>query len=645
MAVEKMYMMSLIGKLEDLDSVLTDIICAERISLTNALNQIEQEGLTMEISNEDLDKKVDFNYVTTVNKDDNVDAWLRKAERVKEVFQIDLEDDPKNYCGILDASEIDAIYAELESDIERIRSKRQRIQDLEKIEENYRLIQGLDVRIEELREMEYFDFRFGRLSSENKAKLRKHDDKLLASVFQVQVGDGNDVFLTIYPKKVAQETDRILRSLNWKEINLDPSFTGTVEEVLDEIAKEKETLTKAIDQENREMKEGKASEHERYRMLISAVMNREKTEQLKSLVASGSRYFNLTGWVPQSDAEIVTKMFTGYDDMLLNLSDPEETPSLMPPTRLQNNKFFEPFEMLVNMYGTPNYFEIDPTPYFGITYMLLFGMMFGDVGQGIIFALIGWLLRNKTEHFGQLLIRIGLASTVFGFLYGSVFSLENILPALLIRPFQEINTVLIAAIAFGVVLSSSAYIFNILNSFRRNDLEKALFGEHGLAGLLLLWSAILLALGIIADIKIIPQPILIILMILMIAALIAKQPLTRMIQGKKPLHTEPVSSYYIENSFGLIETLIAMLSGTISFVRVGAFAINHAGLFLAFETIGHMIGTSGGMISMTILGNIIIIGLEGLIVFIQGLRLEFYELFSKYYQGDGIPFEPISYKK
>ena len=209
----------------------------------------------------------------------------------------------------------------------------------------------------------------------------------------------------------------------------------------------------------------------------------------------------------------------------------------------------------------------------------------------------------------------------------------------------EINTVLIAAIAFGVVLSSSAYIFNILNSFRRNDLEKALFGEHGLAGLLLLWSAILLALGIIADIKIIPQPILIILMILMIAALIAKQPLTRMIQGKKPLHTEPVSSYYIENSFGLIETLIAMLSGTISFVRVGAFAINHAGLFLAFETIGHMIGTSGGMISMTILGNIIIIGLEGLIVFIQGLRLEFYELFSKYYQGDGIPFEPISYKK
>ncbi len=640
-----MYRLSLIGRLEDLDSVLSDIICSERISMTNALHQIEEEKLTMDIPNEDLEKKIDFNYVTTVSRDEELDSWLTKAKKLREVFQIEPETDMKSCDMMLDAGEIDEIYAGLESDIERVHGMQERLAALDEIEREYRMVQGLDVPIEELRNMEYFDYQFGRIPAENKARLRKNDHKLLTSFYQLPSSETNDVFLAIYPKQVSHVTERVLRSIHWNDIELDPSYEGTVDQILKTIQNERASLQQQIEEENRLLTERSQTEKDKYRSLISTIEMRETTDKLKSQVASGSRYFYITGWVPQSDGPLIKSMFSGYDDLLVQFAEPEETPDLLPPTRLKNNKFFRPFEFLVDMYGRPNYYEIDPTPYFGITYMLLFGMMFGDVGQGAVFALIGWLLSKKTDKFGALLMRIGLASAIFGFLYGSIFSIETIIPALLIRPFHEINTVLIAAIAFGVVLSSSAYIFGILNSFRRHDLEEALFGKEGVAGLLLLWSAILLVLGVAMNIKILPTPVLAVIALLCIAAMIAKQPLTHLIEGKRPLHSEPVSSYYIENGFALIETLIAILSGTISFVRVGAFAINHTGLFLAFETIGHMIGTSGGMIAMTILGNIIIIGLEGLIVFIQGLRLEFYELFSKYYKGDGIVFEPLTNKK
>lgn len=639
MAVEKMYLANLVGKLEDLDSVLTDLLCSDSMSLTNALDHIEQEGLSLSIPNDDFEKRVDFNYVTTVNKDPSIEGMLKKAKRLQDAMNIQLKDETANYCGILSPDAVEQVYSELETDVNSIYELKRQIEMLNEDEKNYSLVQGLDVRIEELRNMEYFGFRFGRLTQENKTKLRRHDAKLVASVFQVQAGDGNDVFLIIYPKAVEQETDRILRSLNWKDIPLSDHYTGTIEEVLDTIYKERAKLTSALEEEQAKLDAIRSEKEEYYAMVVDAVYTREKTEQLKSYVASGSHYFYITGWVPASKLQMVQEMFSGYDDMIVGMNDAQELPAMTPPTKLKNNAFFRPFEMLVNMYGTPNYKEIDPTSYFGITYMLLFGMMFGDVGQGLVFMLVGWLMSKKTEQFGALLMRIGLASTAFGFLYGSVFSIETLLPALLIRPFQNINTVLVAAIAFGIILSASAYVLNLINCWKRRDIQDGLFGKEGLAGIVL-WICLLLVVGSVAlNFKTLPVPVLVVIMVLCIVAMLLQQPLTRMIEGKRPLHKDAVGGYYIEGSFAILETLLALVSGTISFIRVGAFAINHAGLFLAFETMGHMIGTSGAMIGMTIAGNILIIGLEGLIVFIQGLRLEFYELFSKYYKGDGVAYQ------
>ena len=243
--------------------------------------------------------------------------------------------------------------------------------------------------------------------------------------------------------------------------------------------------------------------------------------------------------------------------------------------------------------------------------------------------------------FGGLLSRLGLSSMIFGGLYGAVFGFEDIIPALLIRPFENINTVLAMAVFIGIILILISYIYGLINSAKRKDMEDGLFGKEGLAGFVFYVTLLLLIGGKLINKTILSMWLGIVIIMICVLAMIFKMPITNIIKGKRPLHSEDISGYYIESVFSIIETLLSMLSGTVSFIRVGAFALTHVGLFIAFKTIGEMIGTTSGNIIVLILGNIIIIGLEGLIVLIQGLRLQYYELFSRYYKGEGNEFKSV----
>jgi V/A-type H+-transporting ATPase subunit I len=278
--------------------------------------------------------------------------------------------------------------------------------------------------------------------------------------------------------------------------------------------------------------------------------------------------------------------------------------------------------------------------------MFLFGAMFGDLGQGFVLLLGGIILAKakRNKILGGLLLRLGLSSMIFGTLYGAVFGFEDIIPALLMRPFENINKVLAGAVVIGIVLILISYIFGIVNKLKRKDIEEGIFGKDGLVGLLFYICLLTLIGGKLLGKTILPMETGVVIILLSIALMIFKEPLSNLIMGKKPLYNEDISGYYIEGVFSIIETLLSMLSGTVSFIRVGAFALTHVGLFIAFQTIGELIGTTAGNIIVLILGNIIIIGLEGLIVFIQGLRLQYYELFSRYYKGEGKEFNPINIK-
>jgi V/A-type H+/Na+-transporting ATPase subunit I len=265
------------------------------------------------------------------------------------------------------------------------------------------------------------------------------------------------------------------------------------------------------------------------------------------------------------------------------------------------------------------------------------------LGQGFVIFASGLLLRYvmKNYSFGGILARLGISSMFFGLMYGSVFGNEEIIGHLLIKPMENINTVLISAIVLGIMLINISYIYSLINSYKRKDLEEGVFGREGVVGYLFFLVLILFVVDKVTNLIGVATWAYLLMLGILLLIMVFKQPLDHMIRGKKELYEDGATDYYIEAGFGVIETILSVASNIISFIRVGAFALNHVGLYIAFATMAEMMPSPIEGVAVLIIGNIVIIGLEGLIVFIQSLRLEYYELFSKYYSGYGIPYKPV----
>ena len=381
--------------------------------------------------------------------------------------------------------------------------------------------------------------------------------------------------------------------------------------------------------------------------LYSKLQLEEYIDQIRTNIAATKNFAYMSVWIPEDEKPQFESILSRYQELSVFFKRAEEVSSRIEvPTKLQNNRFFQPFEMLVNMYGVPSYNEIDPTVFFGIAYIFIFGAMFGDVGQGLVIVLTGLFLQKKMANdFGAILSRIGIGSMIFGLLYDSFFGYEEIISKLVplpffIRPIDNINLILILAVGAGILLLLISYLYSIVNKLKIGDYEEGVFGKNGINGVILFLMILFATYGMILGGENFPLKLPLVIVAVNVLLLIVKQPLTNKIMGKERLYSEGKSEYFVESGFNIFEVFLSLLSNCISFVRIGAFALNHVGLFIAFHTLANMIGGVGGNVVMFLVGNIIILGLEGLIVFIQGLRLFYYELFSKYYSGEGILFVP-----
>jgi V/A-type H+-transporting ATPase subunit I len=266
-------------------------------------------------------------------------------------------------------------------------------------------------------------------------------------------------------------------------------------------------------------------------------------------------------------------------------------------------------------------------------------------------ALLGGLIASRKvkalhglANLGMIIVVCGLAAMAFGFLYGSIFGLDNILPVLWIRPVDNIMQILALTIGAGVVLLSLGFLLNILNAWMARDWGRVLFGNNGLAGLVLYWSLIGLVAG--AFIKGWPVRPLPFIIAAVAAGLVVmfSEVLKHLVERHRPLTDSGPGTYAIQAIFELFETLIRFLSNSLSYVRVGAFAVAHSGLsavvFILAELASPVHGV--GYWLVVVLGNLFIVGFEGLIVGIQAMRLEYYEFFSKFFTGGGLRYKPLT---
>ena len=367
--------------------------------------------------------------------------------------------------------------------------------------------------------------------------------------------------------------------------------------------------------------------------------------QIKRYAAYTKNNFYLTFWTDEKSARALQKAADEDKSMTVAVEDAETVKGATAPTKLRNWAIFRPFEEFVKMYGMPRYNEIDPTAFLAVIYSLFFGMMFGDVGHGLCLLAAGILLTvfGKGGFLGKVAIPLGVTSTFFGFMYGTFFGFEGseaIIKPLWFTPMENMNKILITTVVMGVFVILLCMIFNVINGVKQKNWQKIAFSQNGLAGMifyiLVLYAGVSAFMGSKKPMTAIGLGIGVSLILIFL-----QEPLAHLLEGRKNWMPEDKGGFFVQSFFELFEILLSFVTNTMSFVRVGAFALNHAGMMSVVLMFMHSM-SGGGSVAVTILGNLLVMGLEGLIVGIQVLRLGFYEMFSRFYDGDGRAFRSVN---
>lgn len=366
----------------------------------------------------------------------------------------------------------------------------------------------------------------------------------------------------------------------------------------------------------------------------------------------------ITGWVSAHAA-------AGLEERLQRVTAGRYTLETIPadgteeevPVLLHHSWLLRPFETLVSTYGLPGYRELEPTLFVAISYVIMFGIMFGDAGHGLVLALGGLITAvrasGKKRDFGLLLLFAGFFSILFGVIYGSYFGIEHFKRYALWHDPLEGDPIrlMYVTIGFGVVMISLGVVLNVINRLRRGDVTGGLLDKFGLAGLLFYWGALALLTNsaLFASKGLLVMAVVLLLVIPMLCWVV-KDPLEHFLARRSAGHGRGsdggITALIMESLVGAFEAILSYLANTISFVRLAAYAMSHAALLVAaFMVAAQVSGSSmgGGVWSVVIVifGNLVAIILEGIIASVQALRLEYYEFFGKFFSGNGQPFEPF----
>ena len=267
-----------------------------------------------------------------------------------------------------------------------------------------------DIKLSEFKNLDNIEFDIGQISKNSWIKLKSNYENLKAIVVHLGSNSYGETILIFTPKILESETKYLLRSFAFDRVNLD-DYDMTFKELIE--SKKKELVE--LEKEQEEIKQRKEKFKDKYLQDVLALYYRykiiEKIEELENHCAQSKKFMLFSAFVPESKIENIKNVVEKVSEsaILYFSDDTEISRKLKIPTKLKNNFILRPFEALVKMYSIPDYREMDPTPFLAITYMLLFGMMFGDVGQGLVFIIAGILLSRKVGEVAKIVTRIGIA--------------------------------------------------------------------------------------------------------------------------------------------------------------------------------------------------------------------------------------------
>lgn len=640
--IEKMKFLSITGPKADIDRVTEKYLSKYEIHLENALSELTQM--------QNLTPYFEINpYKETLNTITEYYDMLEKPEQTA--------------SGDISLEEALDFTKNLDLQLKELLEARSVLEDKKgALKERINTIQPfreLDYDISSIFDFQFVKYRFGRIEKSYYEKFERYIYQNLDTVFYRCHSDDQYVWGVYFaPKDQTHKVDAVYSSMHFERIHIPHDYHGTPEESYQELRKEYQQLKEEI--QEREAAYQRILE-ENCQLLVSA---KDKIETLSMgfdvrKVAACTRgeqdvFYILCGWMSEADAMRFQQDVAGDDKLFCIIEDEDHQLYQQPPTKLKNPKILKPFEMYIRMYGLPSYNEMDPTWFVALTYAFIFGAMFGDVGQGLVLFVGGMLLyKFKKIDLAGIIGTAGIFSTLFGFMYGSIFGLEDVLPALWLRPMEHmtnvpfigrLNTVFVISIGFGMFIILICMVFHIINGRRAHDSGNMWFDTNGVAGLVFYGAIAAVILLFMTGHTLPGTAVLIIMFVVPLLIIFLKEPLTHIIEKKGKIMPDKKVMFFVQGFFELFEVLLSYFSNTLSFVRIGAFAVSHAAMM---EVVLMLAGIENGSpnILVVILGNVFVCCMEGLVVGIQVLRLEYYEIFSRFYKGTGRQFQPFLYKK
>lgn len=515
---------------------------------------------------------------------------------------------------------------------------------------------GLGVEIEKLLSLKYINARFGRLPKDSLEKLSAYENNPYVD-FTICTEDKSyywGVYFT--PVEKAIEIDRIFSGLYFEKSDI-LGVNTTPQQYLDKLNQTIPKLEEKLKETDNKLEDYLNKQSE----MISKYISKLEEENLYSAIREKTLQYNdsfvIVGWIPDEEKDKLKKKLEKIESVNVGFNDAKNEIKKSPPVKLKNCFFAKPFEYYVEMYGVPKYNELDPSLFVAITYVLIFGIMFADVGQGICLSLVGMLMwKLKKMPIGKILFPCGISSACFGLLFGSVFGFEHLLDpmykslfGLEEKPIEVMSSdsiimILLSAVGIGVLLVICAMGLNVFSSIKQKNIGKALFHSSGVTGIIF-YSAIIF--GVVGQLllgwSVFTLPYILGLIVVPYLLIFFSEPLGDLINGEPDWQPESWGGYIMEHLIESIEFLLEYLTNTVSFLRVGAFVLVHSGMMMVVFVLAETAGPVAYW-PVIILGNAFVMVLEALLVSIQILRLEFYEMFSRFYSGEGRPYEPVKLK-
>lgn len=637
--IEKMKFLSITGPKADIDRMTETYLSKYEIHLENALSELT------EVAN--LSPFLEINpYKEALS---TIDSFYEQLEDPSQISPelMDIEKAIKTVRAVQDE------FRRLEEEKSRLQSEHAEILDPLKI---IRPFKNLNFDVSEILNFKYIHYRFGRIEKQYLQKFEKYIYDNLDTLF-IKCGEDEMYVYGVYfvPEHQAHKVHAVYSSMHFERIFIPNEYHGTAAEAFEKLDTRHREIHKALDankEASRKFLQDNSTKIVSAKAALDACSSSFDIRKLAACTPGDTNtFYILCGWMTEKDALAFQKDIQNDEKIFCLMEDQKAPATQKPPTKLRNPKLFKPFEMYVKMYGLPAYNEMDPTWFVAITYSFIFGAMFGDVGQGLVLFLGGlFLYKTKKMDLAGIISCAGVFSVFFGFMYGSFFGFEDVLKAIWLKPMNQmmdvplvgrLNAVFVIAIGFGMFIILICMVFNIINSIRRGDTEKTWFDSNAVAGLVF-YGSIVLTIGLFISGKKLPAAAILVIMFgVPLLLMFLKEPLTNLVEKKSKILPEQKGMFFVQSFFELFEVLLSYLSNTLSFLRIGAFAVSHAAMM---EVVLMLAGaTNGGNPNwiVVVLGNIFVCAMEGLIVGIQVLRLEYYEIFSRFYAGNGREFKPF----